>query len=179
MRRFQANGDIDLMFGQIGSVEIRRPSTHNVQVSPQAIVVEQDGRIFVSGFYDWYDGAYHSRWFIIRHSPDGSPDASIPYTELPFTGENHGTCRAAAIQADGRNILAGDASRQSGGIGTERVARLTADGKLDPTFNGTGLLSTNKIDRAFSLALQPDGKILVGGSGGYQGFTVLRLLSSN
>ena len=63
------------------------------------------------------------------------------------------------------------------------IARLTPDGTLDATFNGTGYkdLSFGTIqDKGLSIALQTDGKILVGGTSGNTAefFTVARLTTS-
>lgn len=63
------------------------------------------------------------------------------------------------------------------------IARLTPDGALDTTFNGTGYkdLSFGTIqDRGLCIALQADGKILVGGTSGNTAefFTVARLTNT-
>lgn len=68
---------------------------------------------------------------------------------------------ATVTQPDGKIIIAGTFDNYNG---TTRngVARLNADGTLDPSFDvGTGLaLST---DNVYCLALQSDGKIMIGG----------------
>jgi len=63
---------------------------------------------------------------------------------------------ALAIQADGR-ILVGGHFTQIGGLSRMRIARLQADGAVDPTF------APAANDTVYSLAIQPDGKVLVGG----------------
>ena len=70
-----------------------------------------------------------------------------------------------AVQPDGRIVVAG---RRSGPLGDDvLVARYTADGLLDASFGGGGIVTFNGSgvgnDRALGLALQPDGKILVAG----------------
>jgi uncharacterized delta-60 repeat protein len=47
-----------------------------------------------------------------------------------------------------------------------------ADGDLDPTFNGTGIVTTNNapVEEARDLVIQPDGKIVVAGSAGTSSF---------
>jgi uncharacterized delta-60 repeat protein len=49
------------------------------------------------------------------------------------------------------------------GVVRENIARLNADGSLDPDFN-PGLVTDNTINPVNALVLQPDGSILVGGS---------------
>lgn len=63
------------------------------------------------------------------------------------------------------------------------ITRLTPDGALDTTFNGTGykdLSFGTTIEWGLCVALQADGKILVGGTSGNTGefFTVARLTTS-
>ncbi len=84
----------------------------------------------------------------------GSPDISF-YTG---TGPND-RVNAIALQTD-RRIVIGGAFTEISGIPRGRIARLLYDGSLDPSFNpGTGANGA-----VFALALQPDGKILVGGA---------------
>ena len=75
------------------------------------------------------------------------------------------------IQNDGKIIVAGYSTGLTGLDFT--VARYLSDGSLDTTFNGSGKVSTPDAAYAsgYSLALQPDGKIVVGGNsaGGIQG----------
>ena len=71
-----------------------------------------------------------------------------------------------ALQADGK-ILVGGSLTMLGGGGTgtttrNRIGRVNADGSLDNVFNP----GANSV--VFALAVQPDGKILVGG-----GFTMI------
>ncbi len=68
---------------------------------------------------------------------------------------------AVAIQADGKILLGGEFTTLSpnGGAAVTRngIARLNADGSLDSAFN------PNADGTVYSLAVQADGKILVGG----------------
>jgi uncharacterized delta-60 repeat protein len=87
---------------------------------------------------------------------------------------------AVVRQRDGRVIVAGD--RFDPGPSDDFVlARYTARGALDPTFDGDGKVSTDfggHFDGAFAAALQPDGKIVAAGYGfattGPQDFALAR-----
>jgi uncharacterized delta-60 repeat protein len=71
---------------------------------------------------------------------------------------------AAAIQGDGKIVTAG-AAFVSGNLDFA-VARYNPDGSLDSTFSGDGKVTTDfagSTDEAFAVALQGDGKIVVGG----------------
>src|SRR5437667_5149455 len=72
------------------------------------------------------------------------------------------TVRAVVVQSDGKILVGGDFTTLSpnGGatVTRNRIARLNPDGTLDTAFN------PNSNDTVYSMALQADGKILVGGN---------------
>src|SRR5207249_1691942 len=75
----------------------------------------------------------------------------------PGTGANN-TVYTSALQADGKIIIGGDFTSYNG-TARNRIARLNTDGSLDTSFNpGTG--SNNNV---FTMALQVNGKIVIGG----------------
>lgn len=77
------------------------------------------------------------------------------------TLESPGTLTAVAVQTDGK-ILIGSRFTKVNGIETDSLVRLNPDGSLDGSFanaaTGVGIGSTVN-----SIAIQPDGKILVAG----------------
>ena len=80
----------------------------------------------------------------------------------PGTGAN-GPVYALARQPDGK-ILVGGQFTTINGVTRGGIARLNANGSLDASFNpGTGVGGFVGGSRVDALALQPDGKILVGG----------------
>ena len=71
---------------------------------------------------------------------------------------------ATALQADGRILAAGVSNAR--GTYDFALARYLPDGRLDPTFGTGGLVTTDfgrSYDWAYALALQPDGRIVLGG----------------
>lgn len=66
-----------------------------------------------------------------------------------------------AVQADGKIIIFSGDFTEVGGIARSRLARLHADGTLDQGFNP--IVGTSISDRVFSVAVQADGKIIIGG----------------
>ena len=74
---------------------------------------------------------------------------------------------AVAVQPDHKVVVVGLQSRNTG-YSSISVQRLNANGTLDMTFNRTGsvVIQTDNTDLPRAVALQPDGKILVGGSWG-------------
>jgi uncharacterized delta-60 repeat protein len=88
------------------------------------------------------------------------------------TGANKGSfATAGALQPDGKIVIAGQATDTNGAqADAALVARFDGDGKaLDPTFGTGGKLvgrlgqSAPTITTVSALALQPDGKVVLGG----------------
>ena len=120
----------------------------------QALVLQPDGKVLVGGNFFTYNGT--SRQRIARLNADGTLDNTFAVG----TGFNGGV-QALVLQPDGK-VLAGGAFSAYNGTSRQGIARLNADGTLDNTFAvGTGLDGW-----VYSLAVQPDGKVLVGGSFG-------------
>lgn len=91
---------------------------------------------------------------VLRLRPSGEADPAFalpPTVPLP-------SIRTAAIQADGKVLLAGIANAYSG---APCLLRLNADGSPDPTFSAS--LRLTSADYVQALAVQPDGRILVAG----------------
>ena len=87
-----------------------------------------------------------------------------------FGGEIDGGS-AVALQADGKIVVAGTTLGydESGDYQSDfALARIDADGSLDPSFSGDGKqithFGTDTVSTARAVAIQPDGKILVAGS---------------
>jgi len=77
---------------------------------------------------------------------------------------------ATAVQPD-RRILAGGVSNAHGTYDFA-LARYTSAGHLDPTFGDHGLVTTDFggfYDWAYAIALQPDGRIVLGGVSDHSG----------
>jgi uncharacterized delta-60 repeat protein len=86
------------------------------------------------------------------------------------TTPNTGTVVATAIQSDGKILVAGSESLSGGAL---RLARYNTNGSLDSTFGSGGIVS-NTDGPVFGMALQSDGKIVVGADGTNANLSVLR-----
>jgi uncharacterized delta-60 repeat protein len=86
---------------------------------------------------------------------------------------------AVAVQPDGAIVAVGAAAGPSLS-GEFAVARFGTDGSLDPGFDADGMVTTpigGGGDEARSVAIQPNGKILVAGTDSRQRFAIIRYLS--
>jgi uncharacterized delta-60 repeat protein len=119
-----------------------------------AIVVRPTNRILIGGVFDTAFGEPRgSVRGIVQLNPDGSRDTT-------FTPDfNAGTnVDALALRADGRVWVGGIFSSVEGRV-AYNVALLTPEGLLDLTYPHSATLQ----DRVLALALQPDGKVVMGG----------------
>ena len=81
-----------------------------------------------------------------------------------FGGDFHDSAMDAALQPDGKIVVAGTSSRYP--QFDMAVARYNPDGSLDTTFDGDGMVKVdfqNSDERGYAVAVQPDGKIIVAG----------------
>jgi uncharacterized delta-60 repeat protein len=72
-----------------------------------------------------------------------------------------GTVRALVVQPDGKVLVGGTFTAYNGSAVPANVLRLNANGTLDAGFNSGSTAGSN--GSVYALALQPDGKVLVGG----------------
>lgn len=114
------------------------------------LAVQTDGRILISG---WFPGANGEQAeFLVRLNANGARDTS-------FGPRVDNVVYSLSEQADGKIILAGEFS-SLGGQPRQGIGRLNASGTLDLTFNAQ---VEGQYPYAYALAVQSDGKILVGG----------------
>jgi uncharacterized delta-60 repeat protein len=114
-------------------------------------VIQNDGKILVGGQFTVYGGETRQR--IVRLNSDGSLDTTFDSS----SGAN-GVVYAIAIQDDGKILIGGDFTEYKG-IARQRIARLNSDGSLDTTFDS----SSGADGVVYAIAIQDDGKIVVGG----------------
>ncbi len=120
----------------------------------RAVVLQADGKILLGGNFNTVRGATSP--LIARLSPDGQPD---PAFTSPFPTSNFAPrIYTLAVQSD-HNILAAGSFSSVAGSARINIARFQPTGALDATFDaGTGPNALVRI-----LALQPDGRMMIGG----------------
>lgn len=181
LTRHHADGTPDTTFGGDGTVTtpINNMDPDLQWSEANALALQPDGKIVVVGT-SWR-GWENCCWFTVaRYTADGTLDPEFGGGDgrvfTDFGGPDE--ARDVAVQPDGRIVAAGSSG------GRVALARYNADGSPDTSFGGgdgqvsddpaPGLPEEGGDGRA--LALQPDGRIVVGGQVGATrfDFVVLR-----
>lgn len=141
LARFNSNGTTDTGFNTGSGF------SHEVKV----VVVQPDGKILVGGDFNSFNGSAQN--YLVRLNSDGTKDTTFNIG----TGFNT-SVYAISLQSDGK-ILVGGNFTNFNGLTQSSLVRLNTNGTKDTTFSiGTGF-----DGMVMSLAIQPNGKIIVGG----------------
>lgn len=146
LARLNSNGTNDNTFVHTGAIG----------QSVNQIIIQPDGRIFLSGFI-LFGGAtpQGDRVRLVRLNTDGSLDGAF-FPAVNVVGS--GPC---AIQADGKFICGLGGGAESGGsdaLGFLAYRLNSENGAIDNSFSAPRV-----FDRPLVIAIQPNGKILAGG----------------
>lgn len=102
---------------------------------------------------------------------DGDPDTAFGTAGKVQLGPNTGyagpVANDVAVQSDGKIVVVGYETNATDGLESWRIARLNANGTVDTGFASNGMLDWNAGTtgtRAHSVAVRPDGRIVVGGN---------------
>jgi uncharacterized delta-60 repeat protein len=144
LARLNSNGSLDTGF-------LNGMSGPNNTVT--TIALQPDGKILVGGVFTNFNG--QSRNLIARLNPDGSLDGGF---QNGMSGVNDWVF-SIAVQPDFKVLTAG-LFTTANGVLRNRIARLNADGSLDNSFQNGMSGADNWV---YAVAIQTDGKILIGG----------------
>jgi uncharacterized delta-60 repeat protein len=160
--RVQANGAIDASFGTSGTVL----TPFGVFAAVRDMVIQQDGRIVVVGISS---SGGPPDLAVARYNPDGSLDVSFDgdgKVTTDFAGAQE-DATGVVVQPDGRIVVSATILESVNFNFNFAVVRYNADGSLDSSFGGDGLVTTDiagGTDVADAgIVLQSDGKLVVGG----------------
>jgi uncharacterized delta-60 repeat protein len=157
-----AAGDLDPSFAGDGELTLADPG------AASKVLVQEDGKILVVGS----GNGQANDFVVVRLNPDGSRDATWGEDGkaiADFGGLER--ANAAALQSDGKLVVAGETYSTSAPSGTA-VARFDSRGRLDPTFDPGGADGDGKkflsplsgaVDDAVAVLVQPDAKIVLAG----------------
>jgi len=135
-----------------------------------AAAIQPDGKIVLAGYATNAD----TDFALARYTSSGALDTTFnpggakPGTVTTDFGAGNDVAQTIVIQRDGKIVVAGSAGDITGS--NFAVARYNSDGTLDTTFNQSGAkpgtMTTDfagGTDKAYAVAIQPDGKIVVAG----------------
>ncbi len=160
-----ADGDIDPAFGFFG-VTLAESAFFDYA---EDVAVDADGRVVVAfSAIDPSLGIY--RVGLARFTSAGALDSTFDFDgvrviDVAVDGMDGGTPRAVRVLADGRILAAGiafDAADANAGM----LLRLLANGALDPSFGGDGIVfyAPGVEEHSFlDLGIAPTGQIVVSG----------------
>ena len=133
--------------------------THELIGDVYAVHILDSGKVLIGGQFilRTIAGSTVEYKHIARLNSDGTADTSF----LPNIWPDDGGVHTLAVQTDGKIIIGGDFSTIfiTESISREKIARLNADGSLDTSFD----TSSGPDDKVSSVAIQSDGKVLIGG----------------
>ncbi|WP_420594305.1 Calx-beta domain-containing protein [Deinococcus sp.] len=176
LARYTPGGVLDAGFGSGGKTAVPE---HRLD---EGLAVQGGGKIVIAGSADvGVFPARSSQFAVMRLSADGRPDNSFGTAGLATTAFStlNDFGRALALQGDGKIIVAGQSS--NGANPDFGVARFSPDGTLDSGFGSGGRQTVSffdSFDGAESVAVQPDGKLVLGGfatSGTQTGYGLARV----
>lgn len=162
VQRYLADGTLDTSFGVFGTF------TYDGARDDIAsrVIVKNDGKILIVGQIDQYQ-AGNENILLMRLSSEGALDSTfgnngIITTNISEYGE---TGHSLALQSDNKIVVAGEVS--VGGTDVQAVVlRYDENGTLDTAFGTLGAFMYDGIgeDKAYSVVVQSDNKIVVTGS---------------
>jgi uncharacterized delta-60 repeat protein len=172
---FAQTGVIDSTFGTNGFAYVADPEFEGLEV--RTMVVQPDGKVLVLGNTR---GLKKTRFVLSRFLANGMVDREFGHEGLAYLSIGYTEQAAAtglAIEGDGKILAAGYVHYKN--MRNELVvARWNQDGTIDKSFGSHGSLITNYDNKlhidAYTIHVQPDGKILMAGCNWGQ-FTLLML----
>lgn len=124
-------------------------------------LVQPDGKIVIAGGFSSYAGT-SGRNFFIRLNSTGTTDTAF-CANATDGAKIVGSPNTAALQSDGKILFGGGTQNYGGVTGRNRLLRFNSDGTLDTVFCNNATDGTKFNSHVYSIVVQPDTKILIGG----------------
>ncbi len=165
LSRYNTDGSLDISFGTEGK-KVTDFGLENSAVA-NSVVIQSDGKILLAGYIS-EPLENHADFALARYNANGSTDSTFSDDGKLTTDLGYDDfANSAAIQSDGKIVLAGYSSISIRGEGSSffAITRYNADGSLDNSFadKGKELTRFNEVSKARSVAIQSDGKIVAAG----------------
>jgi uncharacterized delta-60 repeat protein len=167
--RYNRDGGLDQSFGDGGQVLTTFDPSGIAGAG--AVLIQEDGKIVAGGHTG---GGPEADFALARYLTDGELDPSFGDAGRVVTPVSNVTdwLHVLAVQPDGKLVAAGY-SYESLSQGHIALARYNADGSLDPSFDGDGIVVASSLPFGMvgeQLLLQRNRKLLVAGIGGVARF---------
>jgi uncharacterized delta-60 repeat protein len=165
LARYKANGALDTAFSGDGKVMTDFGGGSNGFWG--GLAIQPDGKIVVNG---WMWNGTNFDFAIIRYNPNGALDKTFSgdgKVNVNFSTGPVDWANDLALQANGKIVASGFSCDNLAFENCDfAVVRLNANGALDTTFSGDGRQTINFGENDFSdsIAVQPNGRILLAGS---------------
>jgi uncharacterized delta-60 repeat protein len=162
--RLNADGTEDTAFSTNAVVNGTTPRFSGVV---RSITVQPDGKILVGGEFTTYN-AQTGKSYLIRLNSDGTEDTVFSTNAVVngATARFNNIIRSITVQSDGKILVGGVFSNYNAQTGKNRLIRLNSNGTEDTAFSTNAVVNGTTArfnDGVFSITVQSDGKILVGG----------------
>jgi uncharacterized delta-60 repeat protein len=161
LARYNPDGKLDTKFGKGGKVTTDFIGGKDWA---NALVLRPDGKLVASGIAELPCGYNCRRWGfgIAQYNKDGGLDSGFGDKGLVrYDLYSSSGAYAMARRDDGKLVLAGHIGNEDFG-----VAMFNADGTPDKSFADGNAIRTDfagGMDRAWAVAIRPDGKVVVAG----------------
>jgi uncharacterized delta-60 repeat protein len=168
LARYNSNGSLDTTFGTGGIVTTTFPN-QSQYAAAYSVVIQPDGKIVAGGYVRTFPSSLAYDFALVRYNPDGSLDNTFGTggKVVADINGNYDLIEDVALQADGKIICVGYAYAVNNQPQYElAMIRYNSNGVEDTSFGTLGrVVSTTTYGaKAYSVVVQPDGKIVVGGS---------------
>lgn len=162
--RYQKNGNVDSSFGINGRALLIPPA--NVKAPASAIAIQKIGNteyILITGVRANTGNINNApEGYVARFNPNGTPDASFGTNGIVLL---YNVYISSMVVDDSGKILLGSNPNYVDSLPVMGVLRLLQNGQPDNTFGSNGYARVKHSDLSMTntLALQKDGKIILGG----------------
>jgi uncharacterized delta-60 repeat protein len=164
-------GSLDPVFGDAGRVDL--DFGQNLHEGGVAFAMQPDGKLLVAGNQQSPGG---SRFAVARYTPSGHFDETFAThghrTIDASTDTDTSKATGVAVSPSGKIVLGGEDH-----LGRFVVVRLRPNGRLDKSFNGTGIatipMGAETTASSSAVTVQADGKPVIAGSATHGGVILL------
>jgi uncharacterized delta-60 repeat protein len=178
--RYNPDGSLDPSFSFDGKVTTDLASQNDYGMG---MALQPDGKIVIAGVA--YQGG-QGKVGMCRYDGSGALDNTFGTAGIAIRNINAQYCGAHSVALQDNKIVIAGTNYTSSSVSNFFVGRFTATGAWDVTFNSgstpgyNSIQSANGFESAYSIAIQPDKKILVSGAvninSGNDDFALVRLL---